>query len=206
MSKTQWQVLTGRLGLTSAALAAALAGAAMLAQADDGAGRFGGPGDAPQAHRVMHRPGGPEGAGGAGLGPLTHPRLLDVVGATADQKNRLHDIEVALRTETEQRHDELRTLRQQLLAAMLVAKPDAAAAEALRQKLQAGQDALSKRALQAQLQASAVLTPEQRQKIADILKRRAQDQDERGDRPERGMRHPMRGEAPPDDWREGAHS
>ena len=59
-----------------------------------------------------------------------------------------------------------RALHEQMRGLMSAPQVDAAAAESLRQRLQAGRDAASKRHLQAMLDASAVLTAEQRQKLA----------------------------------------
>ena len=59
-----------------------------------------------------------------------------------------------------------------MMALMAAPQVDAAAAEALRQQLQARRDVASKRQLQAMLDVGAVLTPEQRQKLADRMKSR----------------------------------
>jgi Spy/CpxP family protein refolding chaperone len=59
-----------------------------------------------------------------------------------------------------------------MLALLLAPQVDAAAAEALRQQLQARHDGASKRHLQAMLDAGAVLTPEQRQTLAARLNAR----------------------------------
>jgi Spy/CpxP family protein refolding chaperone len=128
----------------------------------------------------MMGPGGPGGMHGAamhahpgmGPGPMLDGRLLDTVGATADQKAKVHDIFKAAQDDTRKLLDGQREQHQQLMQLLTAPKIDAAAAEALRQKLQAGHDSASKRMLQASLDAAAVLTPEQRQKLGERMKSR----------------------------------
>ncbi len=99
-------------------------------------------------------------------------RLLDSVGASAEQKTRVQDILKTAHDDIRKQHDGDRELQQQLLALLAAPQVDAAAAEGVRQKLQARHDLASKRRLQALLDAGAVLTPEQRQKVAERLKSR----------------------------------
>ena len=123
----------------------------------------GGPGGGPGA--CMHGMHG----GGMGMGMFGHGRMLDQVGASAEQKTKIHEIFKAA-------HDDLRGQRQaaqpmrdemvKLLAAPVV---DAAAVEVLRQKIETQRDAHSKRMTRAMIDASAVLTPEQRQKVAERM-------------------------------------
>jgi Spy/CpxP family protein refolding chaperone len=128
----------------------------------------------------MMGPGGPGGMHGAamhahpgmGLGPMLDGRLLDTVGATADQKTRVHDIYKTAQDEVRRLLDGQREQHQQMMQLLTAPKIDAVAAEALRQKLQAGHDTASKRMLQASLDAAAVLTPEQRQKLGERMKSR----------------------------------
>ncbi|OYU98253.1 MAG: hypothetical protein CFE45_17210 [Burkholderiales bacterium PBB5] len=147
-----------------AGLLAALAGMAVQAQPA-------GP-DAPPAmpqHAMHHRPGGP----GAGMmGAMPPERLLDEAGATAEQKTKIREIMKAAQADLRQQREGGRKLHEQLAAVLAAPKVDAAAAEGLRAKLQAQHDAASKRMLQATLEASAVLSPEQRQKMAERMKQR----------------------------------
>lgn len=147
-----------------AALLAALAGVAVQAQPA-------GP-DAPPAmpqHAMHHRPGGP----GAGMmGAMPPERLLDEAGATTEQKAKIREIMKAAHADLRQQREAGRKLHEELAAVMAAPKVDAAAAEGLRAKLQAQHDASSKRMLQATLDASAVLSPEQRQKMAERMKQR----------------------------------
>jgi len=147
-----------------AGLLAALAGAAVQAQP---AGS-----DAPPAmpqHAMHHRPGGP---GMGMMGAMPPERLLDEAGASAEQKARIRDIMKAAQTDLRQQREAGRKLHEELAAVLAAPKLDSAAAEGLRAKLQAQHDAASKRMLQATLEASAVLTPEQRQKMSERMKQR----------------------------------
>ena len=145
-------------------LLAALVGVAVQAQPA-------GP-DAPPAlpqHAMHHRPGGP----GAGMmGEMPPERLLDEAGATAEQKAKIRQIMKAAHADLRQQHDSGRKLHEELAAVLAAPKVDAAAAEGLRAKLQAQRDVASKRMLQATLEASAVLSPEQRKKMAERMKQR----------------------------------
>lgn len=149
--------------LTTATLLLALAGAtASLAQAQPAMH----PGDGAR-HAAHHRMGP-----GMADGPMMAGRALDAIGASAEQKSKVRDIFKAARDDLRKQHDEGRALHQQMLALMAAPQIDAAAAESLRQQQQVRHDAASKRMLQAMLDAQAVLTPEQRQKLAERLKSR----------------------------------
>ncbi len=119
-------------------------------------------------HQAMHH--------GMGRGGADHPmmsaRLLDAVGASADQQARIQQITRQAHDESAKQRDADRALHQQMLALMAAPQIDAAAAENLRQQLQARRDAASKRHLQAMLDSAAVLTPEQRAQLAERLKTR----------------------------------
>ena len=104
--------------------------------------------------------------------PMMTERMLEAAGASPEQKTKVREI-------LKSAHDDLAKLRvgapdlrQQMMALMVAPQVDAAAAEALRQQMMARHDAASKRLLQAMLEASAVLTPEQRQKLAERMKAR----------------------------------
>ncbi|MBL8352652.1 MAG: periplasmic heavy metal sensor [Burkholderiaceae bacterium] len=151
--------------LAAATLVLALAGAtATLVQAQPmRGGMMGGYGmDGCVYAAGVHGRGGPDGA-------LFPERMLDSVGASAEQKTRVHDIFKAAQADLAQQRQAGQGLHQQMLQLMAAPQVDAAAAEALRQQQQAQHDAVSKRMLQAMLDASAVLTPEQRQKLAEQM-------------------------------------
>ncbi len=111
-------------------------------------------------------------AGGWGHGGRGVERMLDAAGASADQKARVHAIFDGLRKDLRAQFDAGRALHDDMAKLLLAPTLDPAAVEALRQKIEAQHDALSKRATQAMLDASAVLTPEQRGKLAAYMQQR----------------------------------
>ena len=121
-------------------------------------------GPQPAMHHAMGHAGGGH--------PMMSGRLLDSVGASPDQKARIQQIMSQAHDETAKQRDADRALHRQMLAVMAAPQIDAAAAENLRQQLQTRRDAASKRHLQAMLDAGAVLSPEQRAKLAGHLKTR----------------------------------
>lgn len=154
--------------LAAATLVLALAGAsATLAQAQPMRGGMMGAYGMEGCGHAAGFPGrgGPDGA-------MFPERMLDSVGASAEQKTRVRDIFKAAQADLAQQRQAGQGLHQQMLQLMAAPQVDAAAAEALRQQQQARHDAASKRMLQAMLEASAVLTPEQRQKLAEQMKAR----------------------------------
>lgn len=163
--RLRWRVAAGALSL-----AFALGGAA-LAQTPSApsAGTFS-PGAGPG-----HGYGGGWGGGWSwGHGPAGRraERMLDAVGASADQKAKVRQIFEALRTDLRAQSDANRSLHDDMQKLLLAPTLDPGAVEALRQKLMAQHDAASKRVTQALLDASAVLTPDQRQKLAAYLQQR----------------------------------
>lgn len=99
-------------------------------------------------------------------------RMLERVGATPEQRAQVEAIAVAARTDLRALRESGRTLRDQ--ARQLFAQPtvDEAAAEALRQQMLAQHDKASQRSMQAMLEISRVLTPEQRQKLTEQMQQR----------------------------------
>jgi Spy/CpxP family protein refolding chaperone len=143
----QWKKLLG----VAAAGAALVAGSAGVALAQP---------MGPHGH-AMHGPGA-MGMGGGRMGGA----MLDAAGATADQRAKIQSIMKAARDELRAQHEGARALHQQMAQLLSAAQLDPAAIEATRAKIAAQHDAASKRMTQALLDAAAVLTPEQRQKIA----------------------------------------
>lgn len=126
-------------------------------------------------HAAHHRM-----APGMGMPGVAIPeRLLEKVGASAEQKARLREIAQAARDDLRSQREAGQALHQQMLALMAAPQVDAAAAETLRQQQLARHDAVSKRALQAMLDAQAVLTPEQRAQIAQHMAARHKPMHER---------------------------
>lgn len=144
--------------LMAATLLMALAGsAALVAQAQPmGGGHRGGP------------MGGPE----AMFGGRMSERLLDSVDASAEQRTRIRDIMKSAMADLRQQREASRGLREQALTLFTQPTVDARAAEALRLQMLQQHDQSSRRMMQAMLDASAVLTPEQRAKMAERMKQR----------------------------------
>ena len=157
------QVILGALVAIGAALA-------MSAWAQPG-GHHGGPG-------IMFG-GSPEQVGRM----VDH--MLDGLGATDDQRSQVKRIAQAAATDLKAQRDAGGGLREK--AALVFAAPnvDAAAAESLRQQMLAQHDQRSRRVLQALLEVSKVLTPDQRAKLGERIKQREGQRGERMQRMER---------------------
>lgn len=157
---------TNRITLTPAArlmtitFFVALAGlASTLAQAQPMGGRHGGPG-------------GRDGAIAGPFGGQMMERLLDNVDATTEQRNRIREIAKAAAADLRAQQDSRRALREQAMTLFTQPTVDARAAEALRQQMLQQHDLTSRRWMQAMLDASAVLSAEQRAKLAERMKQR----------------------------------
>ncbi len=115
-------------------------------------------------------------AGGLGGMAMAHPRqmdrLFDRIGASAEQRAQIKQIMDAARTDLKAQREAGRSLREQSQALFTQPTVDANAAEALRQQMLAQHDQASKRTLQALIDVSRVLTPEQRKAIADRMSER----------------------------------
>lgn len=119
-------------------------------------------------HAAMHGHGGPAERMGPMMGGQFSGRALDAVGASAEQKAKLREIMQAARKDLDGQREAQRNLHGEMAKLLAAPQIDAAAAEALRQKIHAGHEAASKRMLQARLDAAAVLSAEQRQKLAEL--------------------------------------
>ncbi len=164
-------------------LVALAAATATVAQAQPTPGPAAGGEHGPR-HAGMHRM-----APGGMMGPMLPERMLDEVGASAEQKTKVRDIFKAAQADMAKQHEAGQELRRQMMQAMASPQVDAVAVEALRQKQLAQHDVASKRMVGAMLEASAVLTPEQRQKLAQRMKTR-QDMMERHHRERQSMDAP----------------
>jgi Spy/CpxP family protein refolding chaperone len=105
-------------------------------------------------------------------GPMMMERMLDSVNASTDQRAQIQQIMQAAHADVQAQHQQMQTLHQQGRALFAQPNVDARAAETLRQQELALHDQTSKRMLQARLDASAVLTPAQRQTLAAKLAQR----------------------------------
>lgn len=98
--------------------------------------------------------------------------LLDGLNASDAQRTQIKQIATTAATDLKTQREAGRGLREkgmQLLTAPVI---DANAAEVLRRQMLEQHDATSKRVLQAMLDVSAVLTPEQRAKVAERMQKR----------------------------------
>jgi Spy/CpxP family protein refolding chaperone len=144
---------TGRMvAIAAVALAAALPAAAM-----------------PGRHGAMLEGGGMPMAMGH---PERMDRMIEGAGASAEQRSQVRAILDAARKDLQARREAGQALREQGRQIFTAPAVDARAAEAWRQQVQAQRDEASKRMLQAMLEVSRVLTPEQRAKIAERMGRR----------------------------------
>ncbi len=110
---------------------------------------------------------------GAGMGYPRHmDRMLDSVNATPEQRAQIQQIMAAARADLKGQREQARTLRDQNAALFAQPTVDARAAETLRAQMQAQSDQASKRMLQARLEVSRVLTPEQRKQMAERMQQR----------------------------------
>jgi Spy/CpxP family protein refolding chaperone len=109
-------------------------------------------------------------AGGPMMGDGRHfDRMLDAVNATADQRTQVKAIMDSARSDTRSVHDSMKALHDQERTLFTQPTVDARAAETLRAQKMALHDQVSKRMLQAKLEVSRVLTPEQRKQLADRM-------------------------------------
>jgi periplasmic protein CpxP/Spy len=152
------------LRLLTATLALALAaGFVQTAHAQPGAGEPG-----------MHRMGMGHGMGmGMGMeGPRHMGRMLDAVNATDEQRSQIRQIMQAAMSDLRGQREAGRKLQQDMQAAFTQPNVDANAVEALRQQMLARHDQASKRMMQAMVEASRVLSPEQRKTLAEQMAQR----------------------------------
>jgi periplasmic protein CpxP/Spy len=150
------------LRLLTATLALALAaGFVQTAHAQPGAGEPG-----------MHRMGHGMGMGGGMDGPRQMGRMLDAVNATDEQRSQIRQIMQAAMGDLRGQREAGRKLHEDMRALFTQPTVDANAAEALRQQMLARHDQASKRMMQAMVEASRVLTPEQRKTLAERMAQR----------------------------------
>lgn len=121
------------------------------------------------------------GMGGQGIFMGGHgiERMLDGVNATEEQRTQIKQITQRAAADMQAQHDSRRALRDRAMQVFTAANIDAAAAESVRQEMVSQHDASSRRMLQAMLDVSRVLTPEQRAQLAERMKQRQQHMEER---------------------------
>lgn len=106
--------------------------------------------------------------------PALNQRMLEKVGASAEQRAQITQIMDAARTDLRAQREEGRNLHMQMRELFTQPSIDEAAVESLRQQMLARHDAASQRMTQAMLEASRVLTVEQRQQIAALMAERSE--------------------------------
>lgn len=120
-------------------------------------------------------PGGHHGGpmmGAPMMGGMMGERVLDAVNATPEQRTQVKQIMDAARSDLQGQREAGRALHEQMRQLFAQPTVDARAAETLRQQALAQHDTASKRMMQAMLEVSRVLTPEQRAKLAELAARR----------------------------------
>ncbi|MBA4219018.1 MAG: Spy/CpxP family protein refolding chaperone [Proteobacteria bacterium] len=97
---------------------------------------------------------------------------LDLVNATDAQRSQISAIFKAARQDLAGQRDAGRKLREQMATLYGATNVDAVAIESVRAQIGAQREIASKRLSQASIEAARVLSPEQRAKLVDIVKKR----------------------------------
>ena len=150
--------------VVAAVVALAAAGAPFSANAQ-GHGGMGGP---DRGHGMTMFDGSPEHIDRR----IDH--LLDGLNASDAQRSQIKQIAMAAAADLRGPRAAGRALREKGMQIFAAPTVDAAAAESLRQQMLAQHDQASKRTLQAMLDVTKVLTPEQRAKLAARMQQRMQ--------------------------------
>jgi periplasmic protein CpxP/Spy len=98
--------------------------------------------------------------------------MLDGVNATADQRTQIKAIAERARADLQTQREASKGTREQFMTLFTQPTVDAAAAEALRAQTMQQHDQASRRVMQAMIEISRVLTPEQRKQLADRMQQR----------------------------------
>ncbi len=152
MSLSTFKLSSGSTRLAGAALLVAVLGTVTLSAWAMPGGHGGGHGG-PGMGMMM---------GGRGL-----ERMLDGVNASAEQRTQIKAIAERTRADMKAQRESGKGVRQQLMALFTQPVVDANAAEALRAQMLQRHDQSSRSMMQAMLEVSRVLTPEQRKQLAD---------------------------------------
>jgi Spy/CpxP family protein refolding chaperone len=120
--------------------------------------------------------GGSGGHGGPGMGMMMGgrglERMLDSINASADQRSQIKAITERAMTDLKAQRDAAKGSREQFMTLFTQPTVDANAAEALRAQKMQQADQASRRVMQAMLEVSRVLTPEQRKQLAERMAQR----------------------------------
>ena len=128
--------------------------------------------------------------GGMMMGGRGAERMLDGINATDAQRTQIRQIFQAAANDMKAQREQRRALHERGLQIFSAPTVDAAAAESVRQQMVQLHDQASKRRLQAMLDASQVLTPEQRVKLAERMKQHGEMMRQRMER-RQGARPPQ---------------
>lgn len=101
---------------------------------------------------------------------MLHGRVLKEAGVSDAQSAQIKQIFDAARNDLKGQHDTMRQLHERAEALFTAPTVDANAVEQVRQQIAAQRDVASKRLSLAMIEASRVLSPEQRVKIAALMK------------------------------------
>jgi Spy/CpxP family protein refolding chaperone len=134
-----------------------------------------------------HGHGGPMGGPGLFMGSPEHmgravDHMLDGLNANDAQRSQIKAIVAQAAADLKGQREAGRELHARAAQILTAPTIDANAAESLRQQMMQQHDAASRRTLQAMLDISRVLTPEQRAKVAEHMKARAAKMQERAKR------------------------
>ena len=132
-----------------------------------GAGVFGISAEAASPDMAQMHGGGPGMGMHGGPGRIEH--MLDSVNASADQRAQIKTIMQAAMADLKSQRASGKALHEQMRQAFAQPTVDARVVESLRAQQQTLHEAASKRMLQAKLEISRVLTPEQRKQLADRM-------------------------------------
>lgn len=128
---------------------------------------------------------GERGGYGMMMGGRGVDRMLDGLNASDAQRSQIKQIFKTAADDLKGQREQRRALRERSMQVFAAPNVDAAAAESVRQQMLQQHDQASKRMLQAMLDASKVLTPEQRVKLGERMKQRGEMMRERVQRLER---------------------
>lgn len=106
-------------------------------------------------------------------------RMLDGLNASDAQRAQIKQIVQQAAADLKAQRETGKSLRERGMQIFSAPTVDAAAAESVRQQMLVQHDNASRRTLQAMLDISRVLTPEQRAKVAERMKQRHQHMEER---------------------------
>ena len=119
--------------------------------------------------------GGPGRMGAEGMGKFAErriERIIKEVGGTPEQKDKLLAISKATIADMKPLREQHMQARQKAIGLLAAPTVDRAALEQLRAQEVQWADAMSKRMTQSMADSAEVLTPEQRAKLAELMKKR----------------------------------